>query len=62
MEEKNIWKWALQTFLPVILFITYEQTQTEPFSSEHAIARYVILIGLYFAWNIYVTLVRKGKL
>ncbi len=62
MEEKNIWKWALQAFLPVILFITYGLTQTEPFSSEHSIARYVILIGLYSAWHIYVNLVRKGKL
>lgn len=62
MEEKSIWKWALQAFLPVILFIAYEQTQTEPFSSEHVVARYVILIGLYCAWHIYVNLVRKGRL
>ena len=62
MKGKNIWKWLLQTFLPVALFIVYEHTQVEPFSSEHAVARYAILVGLYLVWHIYVDLVRNDKL
>ena len=62
MRRKNIWTWLLQTFLPVVLFITYVRTQVEPFSSEHTVARYAILVGLYLVWHIYVDLVRDGKL
>ena len=62
MKGKNIWKWLLQIFLPVALFIAYAHTQVDPFSSEHTVARYVILAGLYFIWHIYVELVRNGKL
>ena len=62
MKRKSIWKWLLQTFLPVGLFVAYSSTQTEPFSSEHTIAKYVIMAGLYIIWNIYINLVREDKL
>lgn len=62
MKRTSIWKWLLQTFLPVGLFVAYSSTQTEPFSSEHAIAKFVILVGLYTIWHIYVNLVREDRL
>lgn len=62
MKRKDIWKWLLQTFLPIFLFIGYTKSQTGPFSSEHIIAKYIILFGLYLVWHIYIELVRAEKL
>ena len=55
-------KWFLQVTLPVALFQTFAYTQVEPFSSEHTVARYVILLVSYLTWHLYVNCVRDGKL
>lgn len=59
--EKNINR-ASSGFLSIGLFVAYTSTQTEPFSSEHTVIRYVVLVGLYVIWHTYVDLVREDKL
>lgn len=59
---RRIWKRLLQVFVPVVLFNVYSSIQTEPFSSEHTIAKYVILVVIYITWHAYVDLVREDKL
>ena len=62
MKQISFWKWLLQTLLPFVLFVTYRETQVEPFTSEHQVASFVVLVVVYFVWHIYVDLVRDGKL
>jgi len=62
VKEKKLWKWLLQTFLPVGLFVAYSALDNAPFSSEHPVAKIAILIVIYLVFHLYVDFVRDGKL